>query len=67
MSGIVVFFNRKLGWGFIQTDGVTDFFVHFKDIEMNGYKYLTTGDSVEFDISYSEKGPRAINVRKVAA
>lgn len=50
------------GYGFIDHNG-QDVFVHFKDIDMPGYKKLDEGDGVMFDIITDSKGMKAINVR----
>ena len=62
--GTVKWFNEKKGFGFIAPDeGGEDVFVHFSDIRVNGYKKLQEDDAVEFDVSQTPKGLRAINVR----
>ena len=63
-SGKVKWFNDSKGFGFIEVDDGTDVFVHHNDIQGEGYKTLTEGDSVTFDIVQGEKGPRAQNVVK---
>lgn len=63
MKGTVKWFNDHQGYGFITpTDGSPDVFVHQSSIQMEGYRTLTEGESVEFETEPSEKGPRAINV-----
>jgi len=69
-TGKVIWFKNKKGMGFIawEKDGVaqTDMFVHFSDIQMNGYKTLSKDDVVEFEIGQNIKGqPKAINVKVV--
>ncbi len=64
-KGQVKFFRDKLGWGFIEREGEKDVFVHYKDIEGNGYKSLNKGDEVRFEIVQGPRGEKAINVQKV--
>lgn len=63
-KGIVKWFNKKKGYGFINEDGGRDIFVHFSSIEMDGYKSLAEGEQVRFEIEISERGPEARKVRK---
>ena len=63
-SGKVKWFNDTKGFGFIERDDGTDVFVHHSDIEGEGYKSLTEGDAVEFEVIQGQKGPKATNVRK---
>ena len=66
-KGKVKWFNNQKGYGFITPeDGSKDLFVHYSAITGDGYKSLTEGQEVEFETSDSDKGPKAINVRKVA-
>jgi CspA family cold shock protein len=65
-KGTVKWFNDEKGYGFIRTDGVTeDIFVHYSKILMQGHKSLEIGQTVEFDISQSDRGLQAANVRVV--
>ena len=65
MRGKVKWFNDQKGYGFIaKEDGSGDVFVHFSAIKGDGFKSLSEGDTVEFDIIDSEKGPKATNVVK---
>lgn len=67
-TGTVKFFDDAKGYGFIEVEGQDDdAFVHHSAIQMTGFKSLSEGDKVEFDLEPSEKGPRATNVRKVEA
>jgi len=61
-EGKVKWFNPRKGYGFIATDDGRDVFVHYANIEGDGYKSLAEGDTVSFDIVEGEKGPRAENV-----
>ena len=66
MKGKVKWFNESKGFGFATPeDGSKDVFVHFSAIQGSGFKTLAENDSIEFDIEQSDKGPRAVNVRKV--
>ena len=66
MKGKVKWFNESKGFGFATPeDGSKDVFVHFSAIQGSGFKTLAENDSIEFDIEQSDKGPRAVNVRKI--
>lgn len=65
MVGKVKWFNAEKGYGFIQTEEGGDVFVHFSAIQGDGYKTLTEGQSVEFDIVQGNRGPQAANVVKL--
>jgi CspA family cold shock protein len=62
-QGTVKFFNTEKGYGFITRDDGDDVFVHYSNIEGSGYRSLTEGQSVEFEIGPGRKGPEALNVR----
>jgi CspA family cold shock protein len=65
-KGKVKWFNEQKGFGFIsQDDGGKDVFVHSSGIGGSGFKTLTEGQEVEFDIEEGPKGPKATNVRGV--
>ena len=57
------FFNAEKGFGFISREQGDDVFVHFSNIAGSGYKSLTEGQQVEFDIGPGRKGDEATNVR----
>lgn len=60
--GTVKWFNSEKGYGFIQRDEGGDVFVHYKAIQSDGYKSLTEGDRVEFNVVKGQKGNQAENV-----
>lgn len=62
MNGTVKWFNSEKGFGFIQSEGGDDVFVHFSAIKSEGYKTLQEGQQVQFDIENGERGPQAANV-----
>jgi CxxC-x17-CxxC domain-containing protein len=64
-QGVVKWFNEAKGFGFIQQDGGEDVFVHFSAIRGDGFRSLTEGDRVEFDVVDGAKGKQAANVNKV--
>ena len=62
-TGTVKWFNEAKGYGFIAPeDGTKDVFVHHSNIAGNGFKTLTEGAKVEFEVREGTKGPEAINV-----
>ncbi len=64
-EGTVKWFNDTKGFGFIKREDGDDVFVHHTAIEGDGYKTLTEGQRVEFEIVEGPKGPQAANVRKL--
>mgnify|MGYP002754793947 CR=1 FL=1 len=63
--GTVKWFNNQKGYGFISDEGGSDVFVHFSDLNMEGFKTLDEGISVEYDLTEGAKGPQAVNVTVV--
>ena len=66
MRGTVKWFNEGKGFGFIAQETGEDVFVHFSQIEGDGFKTLNDGDPVEYDVTRGPKGLAATKVRKVA-
>lgn len=62
-QGKVKWFNDKKGFGFIEREGDSDVFVHYTAIQGQGYRSLTEGTKVEFEVTNGPKGPQAANVR----
>jgi CspA family cold shock protein len=60
--GTVKWFNESKGYGFIQSEDDKDLFVHFSEIQGDGFKTLTEGQSVEFVEGMGQKGPQATQV-----
>jgi len=64
--GKVKWFNENRGYGFIRREtGGNEIYVHYSHIAGEGFRTLSEGEAVEFDISEGEKGLEARNVRKV--
>ncbi|HZR91451.1 MAG TPA: cold-shock protein [Gaiellaceae bacterium] len=64
-QGTVKWFSNEKGYGFIEREEGDDVFVHFTAIQMDGYKTLTEGQRVEFEIVQGDKGLQAANVQAV--
>ena len=65
LKGKVKWFNYNKGFGFLTQENGPDVFVHFSEIQGDGFKTLNEGDDVEFDLTEGERGPKAINVKKL--
>ena len=62
LTGKVKWFNENKGYGFILQDGGRDVFVHYSEIKAEGYRTLSEGEEVEFEVLESPKGPQAREV-----
>jgi CspA family cold shock protein len=62
-EGKVKWFNEKKGFGFIEQDGGKDLFVHYSAITSEGFKTLSEGQRVSFEVEDTPKGPKAKNVQ----
>jgi len=66
-TGKVKWFNESKGYGFIEPEGGgKDIFVHYSAIQGEGYKTLSEGQPVEFEVTQGDKGPQAENVTKAS-
>ena len=64
--GKIKWFNNEKGYGFIDGDNGEDIFVHYSAIKQDGYKSLSEGQIVEYELLETEKGLQAINVKEVS-
>jgi CspA family cold shock protein len=64
-EGTVKWFNESKGFGFIEQDNGPDVFVHFSQIQGDGFKTLNEGDRVNFDVTDGAKGPQSSNVQRI--
>ena len=64
-QGTVKWFSDKKGYGFIEQEDGQDIFVHYSSIDTPGFKSLSEGDKVSFEVQESERGPEAKNVSKI--
>ena len=62
MNGTVKWFNAEKGFGFITSEEGKDLFVHFSEIQKEGFKTLEEGEKVTFEVKEGQKGPQAANV-----
>jgi cold shock protein len=65
VKGTVKWFNESKGFGFVTKEDGGDVFVHYSAIQGNGFKTLTEGQAVTFDVVDGPKGPKAENVNKI--
>jgi cold shock protein len=63
ITGTVKWFNAEKGYGFITPENGPDVFVHYSEIQSQGYRSLNEGDRVEFTITDGKKGKQASEVR----
>lgn len=66
ITGRVKWFDEKKGFGFIEREGGSDVFVHFRSINGSGFRTLVDGQEVEFEVEEGERGPQAVNVTPVS-
>ena len=64
-SGRVKWFSDEKGFGFLEQDNGQDVFVHHSALKMDGFRSLSEGQEVEFELEQSDRGPRATDVRVV--
>jgi CspA family cold shock protein len=64
MKGTVKWFNDSKGYGFIEQPDGDDVFVHFSAIQVDGFRTLTEGEEVEFEVRESDKGLQATQVNR---
>ena len=64
-TGRVKWFDNGKGYGFIELEGEKDIFVHFSAIQKEGFKTLSEGQMVQFEVVPGERGPQAANVALV--
>ena len=65
MKGTVKWFNPKKGWGFIGGEDGRDYFAYFEDVQMEGYKTLGQNEEVTFKVVETEKGKKAVEIKKI--
>ena len=66
VTGKVKWFNEDKGYGFIaREDGGEDVFLHFSELQQDGFKTVEDDAEVEFEVEMGPKGPKAVNVEKL--
>ncbi len=63
MEGTIKWYNARKGFGFIEQEGGKDVFVHRSAVPMG--TFLNEGDKVSYEVEESDKGPKAINIKKL--
>jgi len=63
LTGTVKWFNETKGFGFIETEQGNDVFVHQSEIQISGFRSLSEGQRVKFDVTSGPKGQQASNVQ----
>lgn len=66
-KGVVAWFNDRKGFGFITAEDGRDVFVHFQEIEREGFQTLKVGEAVSFELVDEDKGPKALSVSPITA
>ncbi len=64
-TGTVKWFNADKGYGFITSDSGDEVFVHFSEIQGDGFRTLEEGQKVEFEVTQGDRGPQASGVQKL--
>ena len=64
-TGTVKWFNADKGYGFITADSGDEVFVHFSEIQGDGFRTLKEGQKVEFEVTQGDRGPQASGVQKL--
>ena len=65
-TGTVKWFSSQKGYGFISDEEGNDIFVHFSGIVADGFKTLSDGAKVQYEVSQSERGPQAVNISVIS-
>ncbi len=65
IKGTVKWFNGEKGFGFITGEDEKEYFVHFSEIQKDGFKTLDEAEEVTFEVTQGQKGPQAANVKSV--
>ncbi|MCD6232177.1 cold shock domain-containing protein [Candidatus Aerophobetes bacterium] len=65
-EGTVKWFDDRKGYGFIERENGKDVFVHFSNIQTDGFKSLEKGEKVSFEVEDTDRGPQAVKVVKVS-
>lgn len=65
LIGTVKWFNDSKGFGFIERENNDDVFVHYSEVQSDGFRSLEEGQKVEFSVTDGQKGPQAQDVRAI--